>query len=597
MSRLNEIYVEQTILSLFDIGAHYIFQMETQAAFMDLLLVYLGRHKAIPREDVDLVSDIKKTSVKTKLSDLRKDEYIKIRTVTYSGGSVKRMIRLIVLSDKGIDAVCSVMEKYMPGLMESKYKAVALYKMSQIGIKPEEMYRKEEVRDVIKKGGLCRGRITPRRIHDIYAATTYWRLLSNIESRYINKFSIESVYDIMGRLVDDGEKIRPRERVRACRSDIYYSFMPYTASVSEGQFMIEHDMCSEHILVIEDKIKQYLNAVYVPRITEHYPLPSLIFTITAVSKTRRGVRSDKELLCLNKSTINFVESLKVICSMINKGLFGSGASVDRSVLTIRFLRFTLSGYADKDNELIGFLDKCVEIFGAEAKVEDVINFVCNWTKEGMNSDVVPKNEDIIVSRKKGIYRAVLSNDIFCRTVFSKGGSVMCVTAADSADITTVRLDDRRFELFLIERMRAQYGTFQIRSYSEFFNVPIEQISKNGVSELALRNAFTCNVKGNEKLYCCENISSDIGAFWRLKALSVVRECKRPFSLILLYSPEEMDNLPAAYKKILLGLLEKAAGCVEILGCRFEHTGARVSYSTLSNGISEIKNILSGATGK
>ncbi len=625
MSRLNEIFFKQTVLSIVDIEAQYVLQQEPPVAFSDLLFFCLARNKAVMREDLDKFSVLKKTSIKTIISSLQRKGQIRIRYVSLSGNGKKRKIKIVVLTDKGWDKVFEVIKKHIPGLLSSQYKAAVLYKMDRIRITPEALYLNREVRDVIRGKGFGKGKITPRRVHDICAGMTYWSLLANTELRYIDTFSSESVYNGSGKLVDEGEKVRPEDRSKACRSDLYYSLLPYGSGAYGAEYMIEHDMCAEHIPVLSQKIKQYHEKVYIPRIKEHCPLPLLVFTITGTLGRFNALKSERDSFRATQSALSYTESLIVIRRMISKGALGlkETRDMDSAILTVKFMRFILNGYAEDNNGLMDFLDRCCEVYGEDTPVDDVIREVCERAdiggsaisgtaisgsakiigiREGYEKRTKGKGvtEVPVMARKRSIYSVVLSNEPFCRQVLSKGAAVMCMSASYSQDMVTARPDDRNFEMFFIEVMKQRYADFRILSYEEVHRIDLSGVKDTELSEISLRNAFRCKINDNDRIFCCENVSSDIGALWRLRFLLENDLLSGPLfgsgiGLVLLYSQEELATLPEIYKKVFVDLLEKAAGRIEILVCRFEHIGAKVRYASLFENMDVFIGALSSPT--
>jgi hypothetical protein len=582
-SNSDDIFFKDIVSKVADREIQYIF-LSDSPAMSEKLLVFLLRHGKILQGQADLFDLGSKGVARVRLSGFSKKGYTRSRSVDISGfrktGVSKKGRRATVhiLTGKGLNKAIEVMKRFFDELLKSPLGKEILVDLKRIDVPYESFWENERVLSFFENSLDVMKRAI--RLHDITERTAYVTLLSNTKESLLTSFSIEQRYNISGECFDRAMSIKPVDLAKMCRSDMYFRFE--AAGVS-AEYILEHDMCSEKPEDLGKKLMQYSTYLLSPRLQNHIAMPVIMFSISTIIADRESgdkTSLDQAAMFIRSSNSRLYAGMcSVVSHLIAENLSDESMSVaiDDPLMTLGLVRRIVGRYGD--SPYLSFLDRCTEIWGDDvpfAEVSERFNtgkLQMLAKKKGSG----PRANLSLIKRRRQVYDLLFENEDY-KFYFRSGLSFFC-TSID-------RIQGALCSSSLLSFFGSNIQTFLSGTSDKDITVSGVRGGRSFGLEKGggrIHFPYVYAARSVQLPFVVENISSDIGALFRIKELTETPSSSLPFTLILVYNVADIAEMDYLHRGVIKSFLRYThSSKIPVHTCCYGLDGVKISYGQILN---------------
>ncbi len=589
INNTEDVFFKETVTNIIDMEIQYLFQ--TKALSMrEQLALYLFRVGEMLLSQADLFDKDSKGVARVRLSEFCKKGYTKSRQIdmvgfSKTGVSTKgRKGCVHIVTRKGILFAKDILQKYHKEFISSQNGKEASVDMNRIGLSPADFWNSEKVTYTILEMSYIKGRSL--RLHDVTEKPAYLCVIMNSPDE-IRKFSVEQRYDGSGACTNKITTYRSGEYASMLRSDAYFSF---TNGDLSNEYMLEHDMCSEKIEAIGEKINQYCSTVLAPRIHDSKKLPTILFSISTMLCNKKEHTSSFERQGTEekfvKSQVNKGAALSIstIANLIADKLSDDSRTVSSNdgFLTLGLVKRLIGHYSTE--KYLDFLDQCSDIWGDSilfSSIEERFSEekALNRPPTDFMADKKREQAIFLSKRRKEIYNLCF-NMSELGAYFRLGLSLFCFSIENVSGAMGAVLDQPE----LIKSILANFHKKDINATVQRSVHGFSFELKNQQHPIFFPNVLKYNFLGKDRFLVAENLTSDVGALYRLNMIMNSMSAPLPFVFLLVYCESDLLSLDHKYRNLIKRFINSALQVRStLLSCEYKSNGFCLSYGDVLIG--------------
>ncbi len=582
-SNPNEVFFKETVFKIIDMEIQYIYSLAT-ATMREKLILFLFRHGKISQEQADLFDKKAKGVSRVRLSEFGQVGYTRSRNVDVNGYSragvstkgKKTTIHLI--TRKGIEYAEKILEEAFPRFLNRSDNSEIVSEINKLELSPESFWGDEHILDVIRDNIDVQKRSL--RLHDLTSKSAYASLL-NCSTATLSSFTVEQRYDVSGECLNRAMSLRPNEISRLCRSDMYFRF---EKNGQRTEYILEHDMCSEKCDELATKFEQYSSSLLSQRLSSRKRFPTILLSISTIfadKKTIREAHNQKDLdnAFLNSSLNRAYAGLNpVFAGLVADKLSDESMTVgiDDPLMTLGLVRSIIGMYGE--NRYTDFLGSCMERWGEDIPFIEIETRFLNKDK-GMSAEISqrPMSNLALIKRRKDIYGLLLNNNDY-RYYFKNGLSLYCTSIDRISGVVAADIINGSFVEVLTSFLSAEYGRDMKNDVSYILGGCVADIDEVG-NRFVFPNTY--RVQSETRPFVVENISSDVGALYRMKELTEFPSSALPFIPILLYDSQDLKEMDYSHRGLIKSFLRYVHSTkISVYTCEYSLSGTGICYGSI-----------------